>query len=239
MLDISAEIIVHRRFNINKDSMELMRSVSSELMQDESLKVRGVAFWGSRIKSGIKGQSKESSDLDTAVFYDGSDYPEDRYVYETNKFPEMRDGVDAKVNHEKTIRRKAATLVAGKVPVTVSLDELMDSINTIDISPKNLDYLLEDYKINYQKELSVNRLALASLFLIGTGDGLYQARKYVLDKLGNNDALFSNIMNDLSSLERPQNNSFFPAPRSKPQGPPPYSGYPKTISEARKYFLLK
>lgn len=235
MIDASLEYLAHKRLDISKDSIELMKSVSSELQQDESLKVRGVAFFGSR----IKGLSKETSDLDMAVFYDGSNYPEDRYVYDPDKLPDIKKSVEAKTDHEVTIIRKAASLVAGKVPLAESIEKQIDSILTVDISPKNLDYLLEDYKSNAQKDMSASKLSLVSIFLLGVGDGLYQARKYILDKLGNNDTLFSTIMRDLSTVERPQSNTFFPAPRSKAIVPPEYLGYPQTISEARKYFLTR
>lgn len=241
MVDASLEYLAHKRFDISQDSMQLMRSVSSELQQDESFKVKGVAFWGSR----TKGLAKVTSDLDTAVFYDGSQYPTDYYVYQPEEKLEsaLREGVKAKSDHIKAIRQKAASLVAGKVPTMESTEHLMDSICPVDISFKNLDYLLDTYRHDTQTDIgSVQRFELVSLFFLGIGDGLYQARSYVLDKLGNDDVLFARIMNDLSSLERPQFNqgkTFFPAPRSKRNEPPIYPMYPQTIAAAREYFLNK
>ncbi|MBI4990723.1 nucleotidyltransferase domain-containing protein [Candidatus Gottesmanbacteria bacterium] len=177
-----------------------MRSVSSELQQDESFKVKGVAFWGSR----TKGLAKATSDLDMAVFYDGSEYPTDYYIYQPEEKlePALKEGVKAKSDHIKAIRQKAASLVAGKVPTKESIEHLMDSICPVDISSKNLDYLLDTYRHDTQTDIgSVQKFELVSLFFPGIGDGLYQARSYVLDKLGNDDVLFAHIMNDLSSLD--------------------------------------
>lgn len=159
----SLEYLANKRLEISRDSLQLMRTISTELQQNESLKVKGVAFWGSR----TKGLAKATSDLDTAVFYDGSEYPTDYYVYQPEEKlePALKEGVKAKSDHIKAIRQEAASLVAGKVPTTESIEHLMDSICPFDISNQNLDYLLDTYRQDTQTGIgSVQKFDLVSPF---------------------------------------------------------------------------
>lgn len=110
----------------------------------------------------------------------------------------------------------------------------------IDISKKATDLSLENFYEGVRSNtnpFSLETRKLLARFFLGIGTGLYKNRTYILDELNkklNGDQLFEILMQRLHGFERTRNDD----PDHPNKNPVSYEGYPKTIVEARSYFLL-
>ncbi len=225
------------RFDISPMSlvgMELLRSELGQIHQEFSF-VKGLGFYGSR----TKGRAREfnpnipdqlGSDYDVCVFYDGSilnanasatgDLPNDQSQFEVEIQGRIINFVTTKM---KTIKQgKGSTVI-------------------IDISKEATDESLNDFYEGVRTNtnpFSFKTRKLLARFFLGVGSGIYENRKYVLDafsKQPNGDELFNILMQRLGAFERTRDDeSDHPNKNAVP-----YEGYPKTIQEARKFFLTR
>lgn len=224
------------RFDISDQSFVGLRLLRGEFrIQEEFNFVKGLGFYGSR----TKGRAREfnlllpwrrGSDFDVCVFYDGSifntnasttgDLPKDQSQFEVELQGKIIDIVTTKM--KKTKQGKGSTVL-------------------IDISKKATDRSLEDFYEGVRSNtnpFSLETRKLLARFFLGIGTGLYENRTYILDELNkkpNGDELFGILMQRLHGFERTRNDD----PDHPNETPVPYEGYPKTIKEARRYFIIR
>lgn len=111
----------------------------------------------------------------------------------------------------------------------------------VDISKKATDLSLEDFYEGVRSNtnpFSLKTRKLLARFFLGIGTGLYENRGYVLnefEKQIDSALLFQNLMQRLGAFERIRDDD----PDHPNKNPVPYEGYPKTIGEARIYFLTR
>ncbi len=190
--------------------------------------VKGFGFFGSR----TLGTEKSTSDLDTVVFYNSHDIPQEEAVPRTPLSTLRRPKTDRMAQLDTVMKAKLSknhlehsSLIAVDIePHTtqayvVALIEAIEN-NEIDKNPKT----------NRLDRSTAYMAYLMSRFYLATGREVYQSRKQVLDylqKFPKGEKYFKVLMNHLAYTERAKH----------PQtGLPPL---PKTIAEARQYFLTE
>jgi len=152
----------------------------------------------------------------------------------------------AKSRFENDLQTKIASFISKKLNTDDKrfTTEQKKSILTVDISEEATDRLLHDfyyYANIYESshEIPLDVIKLISRFFLGVGDSIYKNRKYILDQLSQKNSgefYFKKLMQCLSSFERPIDGKRSDKPDKKA---PPYTHYPQTIEEGRKYFLTK
>lgn len=243
------------RFIIDKPSssaMKKLRTLLPEFSSDLKL-IRGLAFFGSR----TKGRNKVDSDLDLCVFYDGSKFgPEILTDSDATKASLDIDPVtgDVRIDPDRLAlsvsrtrdRLKYERKIKEKYRETLSIElglppERLDDQNSwilmIDISKMATDNVLDEfYKTADIIDNGINTaytpfFKLLSRFFLGVGNDLYKNRSYILESLEkrqDGEKLFRILMNQLSEFEK-----------YKSRDNVPFTGYPKTIVEGKKYFFVK
>lgn len=227
---------VHR-FDISDQSFLGMRLFQSELsrIQEEFNFVKGLGFYGSRTKGRAREFNPETtdklgSDFDVCVFYDGSIFSAD--VLENNTFPKDKSQI------ENELQKRIINFVTSNMK---NVKQGKGSTVIIDISKEETDMSLNDFYDGVRSNtnpFSLKTRKLFARFFLGVGTGLYENRTYILNELSkklNGDKLFGILMLRLGAFERTRDDD-----RDHPNiNSVPYEGYPKTIAEARIYFLTR
>lgn len=229
----SREVNENMRFRPHQESLAVLKDIREKLkgVQGHDPAIRGLAFFGSR----VLGVEKEDSDVDIVVFYDS----------------DIQKRTQTKVTTKNIERRLKVGKTLGTYPVGPMEywgQKTSKRFFSLDIAPSSLDKKIQEFvaltdtltnhftqqidigKLNWR--LGLRALEFASLFFLSIGDSVYQARKHMLDeleKLPNGDAYFATLMKLVSFLERGI---------SSKRKLPVFSGYPQTIADARKYFIL-
>lgn len=211
------------RFNIKSESKNLIDSVKASFeeykIQEPSLV--GITFFGSRTLS----KENTGSDIDFCVHFDSSVYkPEDR----SKKRKELL------YYFENVAKQKGVTgipfIVDGSQEMT---DRLIKSFKGDVV--KNTNSFNHPYKID-KRGVGVLNWGLVSRFFLGIGDGLYKSRQYILERLQsdpNGEKYFQVLMQFLQFCERTVKTE------KRPEGLPKYRNFPKSIAEAKEYFLTQ
>lgn len=197
--------------------------------------MKGLGFYGSRTKGLEKGFNPEQpdklgSDFDLCVFYDGSVFAPN--ASETGNLPRDQS------QFEVELQGRIINFVTTKME---NVKQGEGSTVLVDISQKATDLSLEDFYEGVRSNtnpFSLKTRKLLARFFLGIGTGLYENRTYILDELNkqpNGDKLFEILMQRLGAFERTRNDD----PDHPNKNPVPYEGYPKTIEEARSYFLTR
>ena len=248
-----------KRFILDIPSLETMKQLRNILPEfNKDLKVvKGLAFFGSRTKA----TNKPDSDLDLCVFYDGSAFgPEirkdedftaagltfDRTTGEVSLDNHKSDiaflRTKARDQFETQIREKYKIILGSKLHLSPeTLESQSRSVLTVDISQEATDNILNEFysTANIVKDLAFDNtnkvyapfLKLLSRFFLGTGKDLYQNRSYIfksLEKRKNGEYLFKILMDKLNEFEK-----------YKSRGNISFTGYPKTITEGKNFFLTE
>ena len=212
-------------FDMSTNSLIGMKLLRDHLtaLQKEFDFVQGLGFYGSRTKGRAREFNPEQpdklgSDFDLCLFYDGADFQGNNGDFETN------------------IQAKVIKFISSRVP---NIKQGEGSTVIIDISRKATNESLNEFITSVRQDtdpFSLNNRKLLARFFLGVGDGLYENRTYILNELSkqdNGDNLLNILMQRLHGFERIRNDD----PDHPNQNPIPYSGYPKTIAEAKKYFI--
>lgn len=215
----SHESLLHMRY-----IRDMLKDIEGEMPQ-----VRGIAFFGSRTRHQERQDPNNPSDLDTVVFYDGSEYTEsgnfeildkngnltpdfqvknEKYQNEKNLYNELQ----RKIKHrfgEQMIKRGLPVEIDSGINGTILVEDI--STTSTDKALKNLiDYIdANDADITIRRDV-INSPAfhLASRFLLGAGEELYKNRDYILnrlDEMENNgeqgERYFKGLMNCVRELQ--------------------------------------
>ena len=164
------------RFNISQKSLELMKNERAyfEEKKKELPELAGITFFGSRIAN----TEREDSDLDMVVFFDGS------------KGWKTENGVLQKdLDKLYAISNRVEKVFTGD-----SAEKLKehDATFVLDISPgarletiHRFGQLMKNQESGERNKFSKDFVPteawdLLSIFLLGVGDGLYEARSEIL-----------------------------------------------------------
>jgi predicted nucleotidyltransferase len=183
--------------------------------------IKGIAFFG----GWVKGQEKPSSDIDMVVFYNGNELHDPNKTY----IPAL---VEAEQSFIKVAEANERTL----------------ELASVDISEEATDRDLERYEKTSDPRAKFN---LVTRFFLGTGEGLYENRKYLLDKLEaqgeTGQKTFEGLMQELFKLDRRTtiDSAIIEREGFREIGDPApvkqdiaYKGkYPQTIDEAKRHFI--
>ncbi len=225
-----------KRFLMTVESRQIfdgLRAVFSEMQSTRSW-LKGLGFFGSRTIS----VEKSNSDVDLYVFYDGDEYLEKgevgrpimrggRLVVEKSKprsrgFPKDMILSGLEIYLEKMVGRR--------YPIMRTKDGHDERWVGVDISKRQTDLDFDDFVKNANLEQPVSQ-AMIVRFLLSVGKPVYENRGYILDKIekmDNPDYYVSALMNGLQEFERLKKREHAIA----------YEHYPRTLEEARKYFLV-
>jgi len=228
-------IIKDKRFLITPESMSVfkgLRSVFGELQTTRPW-LKGLGFFGSRTISA----EKPGSDVDLYVFYDGDEYMEKgevgrpvmkggRLVVEKQKprnssFPKTMILNGLEIFLEKKLGKR--------YPIMRHKDGDDEHWVGVDISKRQTDLDFDDFIKKSDAEQPISQ-AIIVRFLLSVGEPVYQNRAYILDKienLDNSDYYVSSLINGLQEFER----------MKKSEHAVPYDHFPRTLEDARKYFL--
>lgn len=241
-----------QRHNISRESLEHMRALRDILpaIQAEEPRIQGLAFFGSRIL-GHEKEAPHVSDLDTFIFYDGTEFEEEGPIIGTPEdFVTLDEARMHRNFHREQALIKMERAAKGRIEkvmtsrrLPIDFTQKRDANSTvlfINISQSQTDLLLADFMhevhvglMNDYKIYSGINSGTRDLwcrFLFGTGEGLYRNRSYILNKLAEMDdgeLFFQALMDCLISFERGGGNEVN------------YGKLPKTIAEAREYFLTR
>jgi predicted nucleotidyltransferase len=254
----------HRRFALSPEAFTQMKNLHEKLaeVRREMPEIQGLAFFGSRTTGLERSDPNNPSDLDLIVFYDGS------ALVPTQKTMIMEKGrlvVNKLAKEELGEKRWIREALINKIEASYNtqlealglpIDRDQETgrnktVQIIDISPQATDRMLRYFideinrDTNYGKqplklqEVSNPTFKLLSRFYLAVGDGIYKNRKYILDQLDRleqqgeeGERYFKVLMEYLQYSERTKTTT-------KRTGIVPYQNYPKSIAEAREYFLTK
>lgn len=228
---VASELETHRFRPKPEDRVVLDKARNAfEAVQVKYPQIKGLAFYGSR----TKGLSGRFSDLDVYIFYDGSELknPYDEGFHPNNLEPEK---MKKWYEYDQTVGKKAVLDNTRKM----IQDAIEDPNNeypghpgihafNADISQEATDDLIRQL-VEEPTDVYDPHQRIVSRFYLGIGDGLYQGRKYILDRLESvpkGEDIFKLLMEVLQNVERKAGQEHF-------------KGYPQSIAEARKYFLVK
>jgi predicted nucleotidyltransferase len=208
------------RFVISPESRTIIDDLKKYIknLKEQYKEIAGISFFGSR----TVGMNGSSSDLDFVIFLDTSDL----YIENSAKRNQLRE------------------LIGSLKDFLESKQVRVDSIQTRDIKMDQLNRDVNEFMSDVDKGKQFNESNfkfLMELFYLGSGVGLYKARKLVLDKFertSGGERYFKRLMELLKHRERDVRTT------KRPHGLPAptkngISAYPETISEARKYFFIK
>lgn len=221
-----------RRFVINPEPLRIMRRLRDSFRElqnfnnpyNESEKrypfLSGLGIHGSSVKGVEKkfGNGDDDSDIDLVVFY----------------------------NSERARRGVLGEAYKREMENELSCSSFEAPINYLhvdycDISKmatqEQLDFLVESsgFSINNKSNLFIANLDLISRFFLACGEEVYENRKFILEKielLPDRYKVYSTLSEGLAYFER--NND-----RTDKVRVPAYDRYPRTIEQAKKYFLIK
>ena len=184
----------------SKDSLGHMKFLRDNIREIQTgiPQVKGIAFFGSR----KKGVEKQTSDLDTVIFYDSTELtasgkvefftPDNKPVSDYREKMEAynRDKEKLEKIKQNIINRVSQLMIQRGLPVDHDRRTgLHGSILLVDISQAGTDKALEKffrYIDGFQnaddiKPDGINgpTFELVSRFFLGVGDALYENRKYV------------------------------------------------------------
>ena len=235
MPEAVANQLEQKRFVITPESLNAMKRVRDALpgLQEQYPFLSGVSFFGSR----TKGIEHEGSDLDLRIFYDTS---------KSKDLTSTFGGLSQAVPH---VKKDSKYELAGKISAIAGLN--LDTSHdgwAVDISKERTDKYIEmfteissegiggegatDDLIDHIRSTPPGQNLLGQFFL-AIGDGVYANRAYILDQFSqvpHGEEYFQILMECLARMERASNHKYLT---------PRYEGLPKTINEARKYFLTK
>lgn len=192
-------------------------------LKEKIPELSGMSFFGSR----TLGKEKPESDLDCVLFI-------------SNKQSEIN--TSQKLEIAGTVGKELNLYNEDRNPLVI-----YDIMGVVDISPKATDDDIMHFRNieKEQKRVGVNftgansfmppeyATRLLTRFFLGIGEGLYENRKYILEKLAgqeDGELLWQKIIEYLSLFERGM---------GKRTPLTPYEHYPKTIAEARQYFITQ
>lgn len=254
MDELGLETVAHK-VRPTRESLEHMKYFRDvlEVIRNEIPQVRGLVFFGSRSRGQERRDTKSPSDLDVVVFYDGSEYTSSGrfrlFDTEGNLIPDFiqkneKYQTDKRMLSElqRKIKLKFEKLMNERgLPVEI-IGSINGTILVEDLSLSATDEALEQLKMNIDaagadEEIPVGIInypafRIASRFLLGVGDEVYQNREYILNRLEEmeqkgeqGERYFRGLMNCLLELQ------------SGEHGLQPK--LPATIKEAREYFRVK
>lgn len=265
MSDTSPYLETHR-FRIHENSLGLMKGLRTSLneLNQEFKIIKGLSYFGSRTK-GLEYDYDPhmpdvlGSDIDICVFYDGAvfgDNPqkEEELLAASLVFDHTTGNLSIdprKAQHQRELtraRRQFEVDLQGKFKerITTHMDEKIlqegNSIFIVDISQaatrRSLNEFYESVRLNDDKfSFTDENLKLLSRFFLGVGDGLYENRRFILEELEkrpDGDRLFPILMQRLGEFERTRDTL-----EKKVKEPVLFTKYPKSIEEARHFFLTK
>ncbi len=213
-----------KRFVVTPSSMEAMKKIRKTLpeLQKQFPYIIGVSFFGSR----TKGKESSRSDIDVRLFYDGSKLGFDDYEEKAYGFPDARSALSAAA---------AIPLDHHDWAYDISDEATKEDLKYFILYTDGLtrDGVLEEHRLDMLLKNPVTQ-RLFSRFFLAFGDGVYRNRQYVLDQLKqtpNGESYFQMLMESMALFERSNGPSRYQTPK--------FEGYPKTITEAEKYFLRK
>lgn len=226
-------------------------------IKEQIPEVRGLGFFGSRTLGRERTDPSKPSDLDVVIFYDGSKFEIDESSFtivendgkllpdagkRVQELAAKRQHADAARNTVLAKSKQAVTDLMKKSGLPIDYDDETGqnkTIFTIDISQVATDRAI-DLLVMYvdaNANSSTDRVrpgdindvtfTLASRFLLGVGEGLYQNRSYILNTLGkmeNGENYFQGLMICLKGVQRVEDQ----------QGKAP-----NTISQAKSYFMIQ
>lgn len=208
-----------KRFIVNPESQKLLEEARNEFfkLREKYPELGGMAFLGSL----TVGREKPGSDRDCVLFSESSK----NFPHHMSRESEIVKKIKAELNSVQTKE---------KVRTPYSL------IGVVNISEEATDKDIVDFieLVKSNEKGDIRKPPVASIvprFLLGIGEGLYKNRKYVLDKLAqeeNGDEIWQNIVGYLQYVERI-------GETKKRSSLPAYENYPKTIAEARGFFINK
>jgi hypothetical protein len=213
-----------RRFSISPESMELLKDARAQFvkLKEKIPELGGITFFGSR----TLGTEKLNSDIDCVLFTELNESPKKKHDH----LIELREIIE--VAQKKLNSYEKNSLAPWSI------------MGIIDISKEGTDEDIAEFK-NLIKEQRRGRTrgkttqphppagSLITRFFLGTGEGLYKNRKYILEKLAqekDGEILWQNIIKYLSYFERT-------GKTTKRPGLPAYENYPQTLAEAQKFFI--
>jgi predicted nucleotidyltransferase len=214
------------RFDISPESMELLKDARTQFikLKEKFPELSGITFFGSR----TQGTEKPSSDIDCVLFSELNVSPEEKYDH----FFELKEIAQKELNLYKKNKNSLASY---------------SIMSIIDISKEETDKDIAEFRhlVNEQKRGRLGFTkgkttqphpstgSLITRFFLGTGEGLYKNREYILEKLAqekDGDMLWQKIIEYLSYFERT-------GKTTKRLGLLAYENYPQTLAEAQKYFI--
>jgi hypothetical protein len=236
-----------RRIAPTRESLGFMKTMRNQLiiLQEQIPEIVGLAFWGSR----IVGKEKPGSDLDVVVFYDCSNYlppdesdrrffdengnlkEETRKEYATIQRPKAMAGADLYSNIKSTVEKN---MKKNNIPVNDVLAEGVAGDRYVTQAIRKLKKFVDKYTTDGKldtKELYSPLFCLNSIFLPSVGEEIYMLRSLIFDRLEkmeeqgeNGERYFQAMMSCLEDIPREDHK----------QGT-----LPKTIADARKYFVCR
>ena len=230
-------ILPDKRFIITKESMRAFKGFRSVLedMQVDKPWLKGLAFFGSRTISA----EISRSDVDLFVFYDGEEYMEKgsspALIWVDGRMKSVKERPKSTTFPKESILSHLETLIDRKIGRWYSIMQQKSGGDAefvgVDISKRQTDLVFEDFvrKVNSDDVAPVN---IVTRFLLSVGKPVYENRKYILDKiaqLDEPDKYISALMNGLQDFERSK----------KKEHAISYAHFPRTLSEARDYFLTE
>lgn len=218
------------RFAPSAESLRYMQELKAELptIQKDFPEVKGLGFFGSR----TLGTDRPDSDLDTFIFYNSADIPKKAAQPrspmsvlkrpKTDRFEILRDALQ---------KQLAKNNLAHSSLIAIDIEPGTTQAYTTALIEAVANHEIDESPVNNRPDRSTAYMAyLMSRFSLATGHEVYQSRKQVLDylaKLPDGEKYFQVLMNHLAYAERAKH----------PQtGLPPL---PRTIAEAREYFLTE
>ncbi|MEK9155038.1 MAG: hypothetical protein AAB839_00130 [Patescibacteria group bacterium] len=250
-----------KRFTPTTESLGFMKDLREGLLEIQRVhpEVQGLAFFGSRTTGLERNDPGNPSDMDVVLFYDGSRFisheknldlvggrltVNPRYQPERTRLAKERETL---IDHAKHILSQRMTGLGLSIDLEAETGR-NKTISVVDISPTVTDSVLArferevDRDTNFGKQpLKLDQVGpedydLLSRFYLSVGEGVYQNRAYILDRLeqmgANGERYFQAIMAYLQYSERTKTTT-------KREGLTPFPHYPTTIAKAREYFLTK
>lgn len=218
----NGELLI-RHFVINPESLHVLHEARDRflVLQKKMPFLSGLTFFGSRTKGTERiddPQHKiQKSDYDTWVFFDS-----------------RKEGYE-QCFVDSTKKEITKTLFPNEFPQ-------LDIPPYNDTAPENTKRIIDEFigNVNFTRKTkgeiipgSLTRSEpLSTRFLLGTGEGLYKNRRFILDNFSSmkyGEWYFSILMKELTFYER----------LSGKVPVPMYPRFPETISDAREFFINK
>lgn len=223
---IESSVSPIKRFNISPESIAILKNVKIDFfkLKEKISELNGIAFFGSR----TLGREKPESDIDCVLFIESSEISDEK----SNRIVKITKIATRELNSYQKSRNSL-------VPYNALL--------VLNISKEETDKDINDFRDVVNEQIKGKReftegeaglppspaYKLLTRFFLGTGEGLYKNRKYILEKLAqekDGEILWQKIIEYLSYFERT-------GKTTKRPGLSPYDNYPKTIAEAQKFFI--